>query len=116
MEITQRVEGDVTVVLPIGRIDTLAATELDQALQGSLSENTYNIVVDLSGVEYISSAGLRVLAAVQVKSKAEGGDMKLSGLNERVSRVFNIIGFDLLMSIHDTADAAIANFSPSATP
>ena len=64
-------------------------------------------------MEYISSAGLRALAAVQVKSKAEGGDMKLSGLNERVTRVFNIIEFDLLMSIHDTPEAAIADFSSS---
>ena len=116
MEITQRVEGDVTVFLPEGRIDTLAAAELDQALQGALSAGKHNMVVDLSGVAYISSAGLRALAAVQVRSKAEGGDMKLAGLNDRVSRVFNIIGFDLLMSIHDTSESAIADFSSSATP
>ncbi len=40
--------------------------------------------------------------------------MKLAGLNARVTRVFNIIGFDLLMSIHDTTEAAIADFSSSA--
>ncbi len=44
----------------------------------------------------------------------EGGDMKLAGLNARVTRVFNIIGFDLLMSIHDTPEAAIEDFSSSA--
>ena len=71
----------------------------------------HNMVVDMSGVEYISSAGLRALAAVLVKSRAEGGDMKLAALNTRVTRVFNIIGFDLLMSIHATPEAAIADFS-----
>ena len=50
------------------------------------------MVVDMARVEYISSAGLRALAAVQVRSKTEGGDMKLAGLNARVTRVFNIIG------------------------
>ncbi len=114
MEIKQRVEGDITVFLPNGRIDTLAATELDQALQSEMSAGKHNIVVDMSGVEYISSAGLRALAAVQVRSRAEGGDMKLAGLNQRVTRVFNIIGFDLLMSIHDTPEAAIADFSSGA--
>ena len=113
MEITQRVEGDITVFLPHGRIDTLAAAELDQALQSALSAGKHNMVVDMSGVEYISSAGLRTLAAVQVRSRAEGGDMKLAGLNERVNRVFRIIGFDILMSIHDTSEAAIADFSAS---
>ena len=111
MKITQRVEGDVTVFLPEGRIDTQASTDIDQALQAAVTAGNHNMVVDMSKVDYISSAGLRALAAVLVKSREEGGDMKLGGLNERVSRVFKIIGFDLLMSIHDTPEAAIDDFS-----
>ena len=114
MEITQRVEGDITVFLPDGRIDTLAADEMDQTLQATMAGGNHKIVVDMSKVDYISSAGLRTLAAVLVKCRDEGGDMKLAALNQRVTRVFNIIGFDLLMSIHDTPDAAIADFSSSA--
>ena len=114
MEITQRVEGDVTVFLPEGRIDTLAADEIDKTLQAAVAGGSHRIVMDMSKVEYISSAGLRSLAAVLVKSRAEGGDMKLAALNERVSRVFRIIGFDVLMSVHDTPEAAIADFSSSA--
>ena len=116
MKITQRVEGDVTVFLPEGRIDTLAADEMDQALQAAVAGGSHKIVVDMSGVDYISSAGLRSLAAVLVKSRAEGGDMKIAALNERVTRVFNIIGFDLLMSLHETSDAAIADFSHPELP
>jgi len=116
MDITQRVEGDVTVIKPDGRIDTLAAEQLDQVLQAALAEGHNRIVVDMSDVEYISSAGLRALAAVLVKSRDEGGDMKLAALNERVTRVFKIIGFDLLMSVTDTPEAAIADFSTGATP
>jgi anti-anti-sigma factor len=111
MEITQRVEGDVTVVQPDGRIDTLAAEQLDQALQAAVSGGSNKVVVDMSKVEYISSAGLRSLAAMLVKCRDEGGDMKLAALNERVTRVFKIIGFDLLMSVTDTPEAAIAEFS-----
>ena len=114
MKITQRVEGDVSVFLPEGRIDSLAADEMDQALQTAMAGGNHKIVVDLSGVDYISSAGLRSLAGVLVKSRAEGGDMKLAALNKRVTRVFNIVGFDLLMSVHDTPEAAIADFSSSA--
>ena len=83
-------------------------------LQSALSAGKHNMVVDMSEVKHISSAGLRALAAVHVRSRAEGGDMKLAGLNERVTRVFNIIGFDLLMSIHDTTGAAIADFTSNA--
>ena len=111
MKITQRVEGDITVFLPDGRIDTLAADEMDQALQSAVAGGSHKIVVDMSGVDYISSAGLRSLAAVLVRCRDEGGDMKLAALNKRVTRVFNIIGFDLLMSLHGTSDAAIGDLS-----
>lgn len=113
MEITQRVEGDVTVVQPDGRIDTLAAEQLDQTLQAAVAGGSNKVVMDMSKVEYISSAGLRSLAAMLVKCRDEGGDMKLAALNERVTRVFKIIGFDLLMSVTDTPEAAIAEFSTS---
>jgi anti-anti-sigma factor len=115
MEITQRVEDGVTVVQPEGRIDTEAAEQLDQVLQAAVAEGNDRIVVDMSKVEYISSAGLRSLAAVLVKCRDAGGDMKLAALNERVTRVFKIIGFDLLMSVTDTTEAAIAEFTAGAS-
>ena len=116
MEITQRNEGGVTVVKPDGRIDTQAAEQLDQVLQAAVEVGDTTIVVDMSAVEYISSAGLRSLADVLVKCRDEGGDLKIAALNERVTRVFKIIGFDLLMSVTDTPDAAIAAFSTGDTP
>ena len=115
MKIPERVEDGITVFVPEGRIDTQAATELDQVLQVAVSGGKHKMVVDMSEVPYISSAGLRVLAAVLVKSREEGGDLKLAALNERVMRVFRIIGFDILMSIHDKPEAAIAEYSSSGT-
>ena len=111
MEIMQRVEDGITVVQPDGRIDTQSAEELDQVLQTAVAGGHNRIVVDMSKVEYISSAGLRSLAAVLVKCRDEGGEMKVAALNERVTRVFNIIGFDLPMSVTDTPEAALAEFS-----
>jgi anti-sigma B factor antagonist len=85
-------------------------------LQAAVSEGKHKMVVDMSQVQYISSAGLRALAAVLVKNREEGGDLKLAALNERVTRVFRIIGFDMFFSIHDTLEAAIDAFSSSAAP
>ena len=114
MKITQRVEGDITVFLLEGWVDTQAATDMDQALQAAVSEGRHNLVVDMSEVGHISSVGLRSLAAVLVRTRAEGGDMKIAALNARVTRVFRIIGFDVLMSVYDTPEAAISDFSSSA--
>ncbi len=115
MEITQRVQDGITVIQPDGRIDTQAAEQLDQVLQSAVAGGNDRIVVDMAKVEYISSAGLRSLAAVLVKCRDQGGDMKLAALNERVTRVFKIIGFDLLMSVTDSPEAAIADFSTGTT-
>ena len=114
MEITQRVEGDITVFLPEGRIDTQAAGDMDQFLQSAVSAGVHNMVVDMSAVDFISSVGLRALAAVLGRCREEGGDMKIAALNARVARVFRIIGFDLMMSVHDTPEAAVSEFSASA--
>ena len=114
MNITERVEDGISVFVPGGRIDTQAAAEMDRVLQAAVSEGKHKMVVDMSGVEYISSAGLRMLAAVLVQNKDEGGDLKLAALNQRVMRVFRIIGFDLFFSIHDTLEDAVAAFSSSA--
>jgi len=114
MKITQRVEGDVTVLVPEGWIDTQVAADLDQALQSAVSSSSHNMVVDMSRVEFISSIGLRALAAALGRCREDGGDMKIAGLNERLARVFSIVGFDVLMSVHDTPEAAIAEFSASA--
>jgi len=92
----------------------VSGCRFDQALQAVVAGGSNKIVVDMSNVEYISSAGLRSLAAMLVKCRDGGGDMKLAALNERVTRVFKIIGFDLLMSVTDTPEAAIAEFSTGA--
>ena len=114
MEITQRVEDDITIFLPEGRIDTQAAADLDQALQSAVSAGSHNMVVDMSGVDFICSLGLRALAAALGRCREEGGDLKIAALTDRMARVFRIIGFDVLMSVHDTPEAAISEFSASA--
>ena len=114
MKITQRVEGDFTVFVPEGWIDTQVAADMDQAFQSAVSSGSHNMVVDMSGVDFISSVGLSALAAALGRCREDGGDMKIAGLNERLARVFRIVGFDVLMSVHDTPEAAISEFSGSA--
>jgi anti-sigma B factor antagonist len=114
MNIAVRVESGINVFVPEGRIDTQGAIDLDRALQAAVSEGKHKMVVDMSQVTYMSSAGLRSLAAVLVKNREEGGDLKVAALSERVMRVFRIIGFDMFFSIHDGVEAAIADFQPTA--
>lgn len=110
MNITERVENGITVFVLEGRIDTPAAVDLELALQAAVSEGQHNMVLGMAEVRYIGSAGLRTLANVLAKNREAGGDLKLAGLNPKVMRVFQIIGFDKFFSIYDTPEAAIADY------
>lgn len=109
MDITERVENDTTVFVLKGRIDAEGAVNVDLALQATVLESQHRMVLDMPEVRYIGSAGLRTLADVRTKNREAGGDLKLVALHPRVTRVFRIIGFDRVFSIHDTLEGAIAD-------
>lgn len=110
MQITQNIQNDITIFTLEGRIDTEGAVEMDLTLQDAVSDGKHKMVLDMSAVRYISSAGLRTLADVLTKNQDAGGDLKLVALNSKVMRVFSIIGFDNFFSIYDTIEDAAADF------
>jgi len=110
MNIFERDENGIDVFVLEGRIDTQGAVDLDLALQAAVFEGKHKMVLEMAAVRYISSSGLRTLADVLTKNQQEGGDLKLVALNQKVMRVFRIIGFDNFFAIYDTLEAAIADF------
>ncbi len=108
MNITVHEQADVQVFVLEGRIDTQGAAELETALQ-SADENP-RMVLNMTEVRYISSAGLRVMADVLTRNRDQKGDLKLFGLSPKVLRVFQIIGFDNFFSMYDTLDDAVEAF------
>jgi anti-sigma B factor antagonist len=68
------------------------------------------MILDMSQVRYINSAGLRTLADILTQNKANNGDLKLINLNPKVQRVFQIIGFDKFFTIYPTVEDALASF------
>ena len=80
-----------------GRLDTVTAPELEQALQDSLDGIT-ELTLDFAGLEYISSAGLRVLLSAQ-KIMTKQGQMKLIHVNETVMEIFEVTGFVSILNI-----------------
>ncbi len=110
MNIVERAEKGVTVFVLDGRVDTQGSVGMDQAMQNTISQGSYKIILDMTDVTYIGSAALRSLADVLTKSKKAGGDLKLVALSSKIMRVFRIIGFDKYFSIYDTVEAAQAAF------
>lgn len=81
----------------IGRVDTTTAPQLEAVMEQSLDGVT-DLVLDLSGLEYMSSAGLRVLLMVQKKMNVQGS-MKLINVNDDIMEIFEITGFADILTI-----------------
>lgn len=110
MQIASREQGDVIVFELQGRVDSNGAGQMDDALQNAITENHYQIILDMSDVSYINSAGLRTLADILTKCQANDGSLKLVALGPKVERVLKIIGFDKFFMLYDTVDEAAADF------
>ncbi len=91
MTIEKKIENGAVTLGIIGRLDTQTAPELDKELSTVL-DGCENLIFDMEGLEYISSAGLRIILKAQKAMKAQGS-MKLVHVNESVMEVFDITGF-----------------------
>ncbi len=97
MKIEKKAEGSKLTVALEGRLDTTTAPELEEALKDAL-EKVDDLTMDFSGLEYISSAGLRVLLATQ-KIMNKQGVMRVINVNEVVMDVFDVTGFADILTI-----------------
>ena len=97
MTINKNVSGTTLTIALEGRLDTTTAPELEKELKDSLS-NMEALVLDFSGLDYISSAGLRVLLFAHKQMSARGG-MKVTHVNEIVNEVFEVTGFSDILDI-----------------
>ena len=110
MNITEREQDGITIFTLEGRVDSEGAVDLDLALQAATAAGHYKLILEMSQVRYINSAGLRTLADVLTQTQSSDGDLKLVDLNPKVQRVFQIIGFDKFFSMYATIDDAVTAF------
>lgn len=97
MNINKVLEGTKLEIEITGRLDTITAPELDAEIKQSMDDIDC-LVLNFNGVEYISSAGLRVLLATQ-KSMSKKGKMIVKEVNDTVMEIFNITGFVDILTI-----------------
>jgi anti-anti-sigma factor len=100
-------ENNALIIKINGRMDAVTAPEFEKALDAWIDESEKLFVVDLSSLEYISSAGLRSILVIAKKLKALNGKIILAAMEESVNEVFEISGFNSIIPIHDTVQAAI---------
>lgn len=91
-------DGDRITLIPEGMIDTNTAPEFEEEVDSVLSE-AGNVIIDFSGVTYISSAGLRILLKAQKKVSSDNGEMVIKNISESIREIFELTGFINILTI-----------------
>lgn len=97
MTINKEMNDQVLSVHIEGRLDTTTAPELEESLKDSIDE-AKELILDLENLEYMSSAGLRVLLSAQ-KQMSQQGSMKVINVNDTIKEIFEVTGFDSILTI-----------------
>ncbi len=97
MNVERNVTGNITTIKVIGRLDTTTAPKLEAAIDDCIA-GVEEFVLDCSGLEYVSSAGLRVILKTQKLMNTQGS-MKLINVNDTIMEVFDITGFADILTI-----------------
>lgn len=117
MKLAAHPYADTLVVSPAGRLDHDNCDAFRAALEPHLQEaarRRQSLVLDLAGLEYVSSAGLRCFVIAARQAGTDGGKVVLAALRPVIAEIFQISRFDMLFEIYPTVREALSNLSPRA--
>ena len=104
-------EAHSTIIKVSGSVDALTAAELSKVLTKQITDGHVNLVVDLIGVEFMSSAGLRTLLGGVKDARSSGGDLRITSANPGVDKVLKMSGFHNIAKVFASQDEAVSSFS-----
>lgn len=116
MDITEERDLDMVVFRLNGRLDTSSAPDFDRRIEKSLDTGSKRLIIDCRHLDYITSAGLRVLNKTAKRLKREAGKVVLFAMMDDVREVFEIAGFDTFLPIVATFDEAKSVFGDAPDP
>jgi anti-sigma B factor antagonist len=102
--------NSISIIKVGGYIDTTTSSELEHALNSLLKAGSYNIIIDLGNVDYVSSAGWGIFISEIKGIREKGGDLKLVRMIPEVYEVFELLEFHFILKAFDTIDEAIKDF------
>lgn len=107
MNLEQETRGDIAILRPIGRLDSATSPELERTVLERLEAGCNRLVFDLGDMDYVSSAGLRVILLAGKKLRASHGKLVLAGMRDVVRDVFEMSGFLSLFAVTPDLDDAL---------
>jgi anti-anti-sigma factor len=110
MKLETKTIDQVTVVEIEGNLDTNTSVDAQQHINTLIDDGEVKLLFDFGRVDFVSSAGLRVLLATAKRLGGCGGSLRICGLNDEVNEVFEISGFSTILDVFPTRDDALTGF------
>ena len=110
MEIIERENGEIRVLDFVGRLDTNTTPDAEVQVNALLDAGAAKLLINFEKLDYISSAGLRLLLSTAKRMKKESGDLRICCLNSTVQEVFDISGFASILSVAAAEQEALDAF------
>jgi anti-sigma B factor antagonist len=114
VKIEERKTGNVTIILPDGKIDSTSSMEVEKKINELIDRGEKCLVINLAGIEYISSSGLRVMLSSLKRLKKVQGDLKVTCTRPLVQNVFDMAGFTQIFEFYDREEDALSRFGMNA--
>jgi anti-anti-sigma factor len=116
LDITTTTRDTAAILTVKGRVDAFTAGDLESAINAIIDKGNRCVILDFSGLAYISSGGLRILLATAKKLQNDGDLFMLCGLSIEVQKVMNLAGFTAIFSIYASASEALDAIKKPANP
>lgn len=110
MELGEETKGDVLIVTIKGRLDAISSPTAEKHVFELINNGANKVVLDLRNVDYLSSAGMRMLLSTTKKLKGQSGKLVLASVTPNVMDVLKISGFDHVLDIAGTREEALKKF------
>ena len=110
MEVVEKKQDGICILILKGRLDANTADEFRTKILQIIDDGTHNIVLDCEGLDYISSAGLRVVLEATKKVKQSQGKIVLCSLQPYIQEIFEVSKFDAFLSLTSGLDDALKEF------
>lgn len=111
-----RTRQPINILKVGGYIEFTASDELDKVISRIISRDTFNIIIDLGDVDYISSRGWSIFLSKIKMIRENGGDLKLARMSDNVYEVYKVLEFFWFLKVYESVDEAIYDFDHGISP
>lgn len=108
MKLFEMTQGEFLVLRPAGQLTSATSAEFEKEVRSRIEAGNRRVVLDLADLDYISSAGLRVLLVLAKLLKRDDGTLSVCAMNETVTQVFEVTGLSSILATYQTLNEAIA--------